>query len=306
MTNAKLDNQFDEPIGLLEMFAMQLKASAIKPANIAWTVGVIATVGYVFSNALFMQDAAHPAAFFDTRTQTTSTSLKADEMRLPVSQNDISDVQIGQAPVTRIVLDSNSATAPQPLPVKRPATVETIAQSVPVSTVDNVASLSELQNLLAELGFYNGDVDGLDGPKTRAAIESYKANVGLKGIELTSKELITSAKNNLIVTAAVPRTRPQIAPTAQVESSIRTAPRPVETVSYKPPVVSTAPKVDETVRKIQAGLRAFGDQSISVDGVSGSQTIAAIKDFQSLFKLPVTGEIDQQLVEKMRSVGLID
>jgi peptidoglycan hydrolase-like protein with peptidoglycan-binding domain len=37
----------------------------------------------------------------------------------------------------------------------------------------------------------------------------------------------------------------------------------------------------------------------------GAQTQAAIREFQSLFGLPVTGQIDDRLVAKMEEVGLI-
>ena len=59
------------------------------------------------------------------------------------------------------------------------------------------------------------------------------------------------------------------------------------------------------VVKVQAALRAFGNADVVVDGVSGAQTEAAIREFQALFHLPVTGEIDGTLLDKMRAVGLI-
>ena len=61
-----------------------------------------------------------------------------------------------------------------------------------------------------------------------------------------------------------------------------------------------------TIIKVQAGLRAFGNESITVDGVAGTQTTQAIQEFQELFKLPVTGKIDNELISKMKDVGLID
>jgi peptidoglycan hydrolase-like protein with peptidoglycan-binding domain len=43
---------------------------------------------------------------------------------------------------------------------------------------------------------------------------------------------------------------------------------------------------------------------MKLDGVIGPRTKAAIKEFQSLFGLPVTGEPDDRLLAKMREVGL--
>ena len=58
------------------------------------------------------------------------------------------------------------------------------------------------------------------------------------------------------------------------------------------------------ILKIQAGLKAFGNDGMEIDGVIGSKTRAAIKEFQSLFGLPVTGEPDEKLYAKMREIGL--
>ena len=48
----------------------------------------------------------------------------------------------------------------------------------------------------------------------------------------------------------------------------------------------------------------FGNDGIELDGVVGSRTRAAIKEFQTLFGLPVTGEPDEALYAKMRETGL--
>ena len=62
--------------------------------------------------------------------------------------------------------------------------------------------------------------------------------------------------------------------------------------------------VDARIVKIQAGLKAFGNDGIQLDGVVGAQTSAAIREFQSLFGLPVTGAPDEAVYAKMREIGL--
>ena len=61
---------------------------------------------------------------------------------------------------------------------------------------------------------------------------------------------------------------------------------------------------DARIVKVQAGLKAFGNDDIQLDGVVGSRTRAAIREFQSLFGLPETGEPDPEVYAKMREVGL--
>jgi peptidoglycan hydrolase-like protein with peptidoglycan-binding domain len=58
------------------------------------------------------------------------------------------------------------------------------------------------------------------------------------------------------------------------------------------------------VVRIQAGLKAFGNDEMEIDGVIGSRTKAAIREFQSLFGLPETGEPDQAVYAKMKEIGL--
>ena len=312
MARAKLDDQFDEADSIMDALLATAAYHVRKPSNIAWTLGIVGAVGIVFSNALFFQEGAHPAAFFETRTSNSDHSLKADEMTLPV--NDVASNQqsnVEQKAVTRIVFDPNSDTVP--MPVARPESTQQVLDAVQKvelqlaeqQSVKSENTLEELQGLLAELGYYKGEIDGLEGPQTLSAIESYKANVGLRGIELTHEQLITSSKNNLIVTAAIPKTRP--APETQVAAVPNVEQSEVKTAAYIPPSpANVAAQPSSTIAKVQAGLRAFGNDSITIDGVTGSQTTQAIQEFQSLFKLPVTGKIDANLIAKMTDVGLID
>ena len=311
MRSAKQDNLINEPDGLIDALKSIVSYHVRKPANVAWSVGVIGAVGFVFSNALFFQQGAHPAAFFETRGQNSEHGLQRDERQLPINKSDVATKDSNDAkPVTRIVFEPGAEAVP--MPAARPQPSQKIIDAVQRTENQLAAeqksqkgnSLLELQGLLAELGFYKGEIDGLDGPQTRAAIEAYKANVGLRGIELTYGELVTSTKNNLIVTAAIPKTRPE---EVQQNQNVTVEPRQVKTISYTPPTPqSVAAQPSSTIIKVQAGLRAFGNESITVDGVAGTQTTQAIQEFQELFKLPVTGKIDNELVSKMKDVGLID
>lgn len=71
---------------------------------------------------------------------------------------------------------------------------------------------------------------------------------------------------------------------------------------------SSAPSAegDAMIQRIQAGLKAFGNDGIEIDGVVGPRTKAAIIEFQSLFGLPETGEASRETLAKMREIGLTD
>ncbi len=61
----------------------------------------------------------------------------------------------------------------------------------------------------------------------------------------------------------------------------------------------------QDIIRVQASLKAFGNDGIVVDGVSRGATVSAIKEFRKLFGLPINGNIDADLMAKMREIGLI-
>ncbi|MGE0501477.1 MAG: peptidoglycan-binding protein [Rhizobiaceae bacterium] len=146
------------------------------------------------------------------------------------------------------------------------------------------ARLAEVQSALAARGHYDGEIDGIPGPATKAAIEAFQRANGLPVNGLADGRLLDSI--------GIDR------PTAAVPEPLPTARPSIEPPDANDPAADT--------RKVQAGLKAFGNDGIEIDGVLGTRTRSAIKEFQSLFGLPETGEVDATLVAKMRDVGLIN
>jgi peptidoglycan hydrolase-like protein with peptidoglycan-binding domain len=100
-------------------------------------------------------------------------------------------------------------------------------------------------------------------------------------------------------TAAI---RKPVLPDPQPPVPSDSAPRADTVAAGVEEVADTGP--DPMIMKIQAGLKAFGNDKMVVDGVIGSQTKAALREFQSLFGLPVTGEPNREVYAKMREIGL--
>jgi peptidoglycan hydrolase-like protein with peptidoglycan-binding domain len=146
--------------------------------------------------------------------------------------------------------------------------------------------VEQVQGILRDLDFYAGTVDGIAGPNTRAAIANYRKKVGLPASDAIDDELLTQLG-----------TQPT---TAAIAAPPAPAPRQTDGQTE-----TTRPHAsDPLIIKIQAGLKAFGNDGIEIDGVMGSKTKSAIREFQSLFGLPVTGEPDEALYAKMREIGL--
>jgi peptidoglycan hydrolase-like protein with peptidoglycan-binding domain len=160
-------------------------------------------------------------------------------------------------------------------------------------------TVKEVQETLRQLNFYDGDVDGLLGPNTRQAIEAYQAKMGM----VVTGNVDNGLLDQLGTGSVKPDVLPSPAPRANLtEQTASTAPAGGEDVVAKPASLTR----DERVAKVQAGLREFGNEAIEVDGLIGAQTSAAIKEFQSLFGLEVTGDADQAVYAKMKEIGLVE
>jgi peptidoglycan hydrolase-like protein with peptidoglycan-binding domain len=156
---------------------------------------------------------------------------------------------------------------------------------------DGDAVVVKVQKVMADLGLYEGEIDGLAGPMTRSAIEAYQGRIGLEATGRIDEVLLE--KLGLAGEPAVPAPPPSPPGRGQTDQ--------LQTAS-----LDARPAADEQLMRIQAGLRAFGNDGIEIDGVMGPRTQAAIREFQSLFGLPVTGEPDGKLYAKMRDIGLMD
>ncbi|ETS11729.1 peptidoglycan-binding domain-containing protein [Bartonella quintana] len=150
-------------------------------------------------------------------------------------------------------------------------------------------STLEIQKKLAKLGLYDGPLDGLEGPKTRRAIALWKQQTA-DGIQnsVLSKPIVDE------ITLLIERSE------MEMENEIKKTkdlPHSTETV-LEPPVVD--------IIKVQKALRIFGNQEVIVTGVEDQKTIEALKQFQKMFGLPITGKINHAVLIKMREVGLLN
>ena len=156
-------------------------------------------------------------------------------------------------------------------------------------------TVKEVQETLRELNFYDGEVDGLFGPNTRVAIESYQSKMGLRVTGAVDDSLLDQLGTGSVKPAVLPSPAPrrEVAEPAVASTSDDAVAKPASLVR------------DERIAKVQAGLREFGNEAIEIDGLMGARTAAAIKEFQSLFGLEVTGEADGAVYAKMKEIGLV-
>ncbi|WP_180966890.1 peptidoglycan-binding domain-containing protein [Cohaesibacter celericrescens] len=205
---------------------------------------------------------------------------------------------------------------------------------------DQVAMTLAVQRQLTMSGYYVGPLDGMEGSQTREAILAYQDAMGmpatgrvslaLHDILIGRKQYIGDSAANRVATTALEAsgTTDQeakrvmaILPRAKPASpQIDQAPAP--RIAVKPPVVETnlqlasgpipperipaAPKADPILAKVQSALQRFGYGNLSVDGLMGSRTRSAIADFQRSRGHPVTGAVNDRLLQEMMIMGYLD
>ncbi|TGQ83244.1 peptidoglycan-binding protein [Mesorhizobium sp. M8A.F.Ca.ET.207.01.1.1] len=238
------------------------------PVLVGGSTAFLVTLFYVSANALWYQPFPHAGAFFATRNF-QGFPHAADEPETTIN-----------------IVRPNAA----PAPIKGDPVVE------------------QVQGILKDLDFYSGTVDGISGPNTRKAIQAYQQKVGLNASgEIDA--LLLDQLGATPKTAAVPKPQPRPAmPSAAVPVSLQTNSGQTNSGQANTGQTNSAPAStegpDPRIVKIQAGLKAFGNDDMQLDGVVGARTKAAIKEFQSLFGLPQTGEPDEIVYVKMREIGL--
>jgi len=228
---------------------------------------------FVAANAIWYQPHAHKSPILSTRAvQLAQPSNPEAEPGAPDREREVASREEDEVQTTVIRLEPE-----EPAP----------AAGDPV--------VAEIQRVIAELGLYDGEIDGLAGPMTRSAIEAYQNMIGVEATGQIDEELV--AKLGIAGGPPVP-----VPPTDRPdrEQAERAATDTVQTASLGEEIG------DALVRRVQASLRAFGNDDIEIDGVAGPRTRAAIREFQSLFGLPETGEPDGEVYAKMREIGLAD
>jgi peptidoglycan hydrolase-like protein with peptidoglycan-binding domain len=258
---------------LAEMLGRAISASGAaigrNPMAVGGSTAFLVALFFVSANAMWYQPHFHANAFFSTRQQ--PQNALPFEQELNEAEESTSDLQ-------------TQSTAPMP--------------GDPV--------VEQVQTVLADLKLYRGAVDGRMGKETSEAIATYQKILG----QPTTGRVDDALLNHLRIQTSTA----SIGTTAPAPSDPHPAGRPsggdevaalISGGSTGSTAAAAGPDKDR-VSRIQAGLRAFGNESVDVDGLMGAKTRNAIREFQSLFGLQQTGEPDDELYAKMREIGLTE
>jgi peptidoglycan hydrolase-like protein with peptidoglycan-binding domain len=235
----------------------------------------------VAGNALYGQESRHPGPLFATRDAITTKSLP-DAKAKPVRT---SQAKEGGKAVVNI-----------PVPQSRPKATDT-------------ALVRRMQSGLLELGIYAGEVDGLNGPKTREAVMKFERSLGIEPTGAITADLaaqlpdMKTVQSNGKAEAAEPvdvvtRIEERIAPVSNDAPEI--------TISAKEPANADLDVRDEAVLlRIKIGLMNDGAEGISLTGALDEATIKAIREFQGRHGLTVNGVPGEEILAMMQKLHLL-
>ena len=176
-------------------------------------------------------------------------------------------------------LDSAEIDRAQDLAAEWRANRSTTATTAPATAIPSPVvssapySLRNVQIALANLGYAVGTPDGAIGPKSRAAIRAYQVDSGLPA----SGE-------------------PSIALYEKLQASIAQ-----RTGQAKPAQPATATVSAAMVTEAQTELRRRGYTISAITGSANAETMAAVRAYQSDARLPVTGTINDELLQQLRT-----
>ena len=240
-------------------------------------IGGVAAFSVVFSfiaaNALWYQPRHHPAPLLATRMFEGDTPARA-----------LSSVAVEEPGVTTFRIERQSeeqakqaAARPEPSPLIR-----------------------DIQSALAERGLYDGPADGLNGPRTEAAILFFEQTEGMAETGASTEALLARLKDVAAPAddADVKTASTRKAPVDEVAALIASA------NDFKV-IPEAKPASPSLVMQIQKGLAGMAYADVKVDGIAGSATRAAIRAFEKSYRLPVTGEPSERVLDKLKSIGAI-
>jgi peptidoglycan hydrolase-like protein with peptidoglycan-binding domain len=197
----------------------------------------------VLVNALWLQHVPHPAPLFAEAPKAAANRQTAVKLSVPAAP----------AP-------ASNAT---PVPPPRPETASIRAKA---------GLVLDIQRALAERGYYDGEVDGLPGPRTQQAIREFETAQGLKVTGETSEALLARVLN------------------ARARGDVTGSIAPAE------------PRPSTRVLAVQRVLARLGYGPVKLSGLPDPATRDAIERFERDRGLGKTGEIGDKLISELATV----
>ena len=236
----------------------------------------------IVSNALFLQAGHHPEPLFATRPAATASAPVRPAVTVPL-------------PHTREQAAAKGESLSQVIAAAEPAA----APAAPAAPDPNKVLVMAVQRELARLGVYTGSIDGLYGPRTKAAISTWQTAAGIAVTGEPSPELLAAMRKP--VASAPPAPPPVPAAVKQAASTDEVAAAVKRAAELEREQAALA--MGKQLHRVQEALNRIGYGPVATDGRLDPSTKEAIRGFQLDNGLPPTGELDGKLMARLVSIG---
>lgn len=286
-----------------------------RPRDTLAVAMTLAAFASILVNALFLQPTPHPAPLFSLKPKQSAAARDAT----------------GGVVLPR---PRPPEAAPRAVPAVQPAPSRTEAPQRAAPPRSRSEIITDVQRELARRGLYDGPVDGIDGSKTGAAIRKFEKTAGLPLTGEATEALLKAmaqtpaagsagspgsasraAKPHVDpIAALLPRleqsqAQPRVASGGEGEAvaavppadPIAPAPR-AEPIAAQPSSASGAQVSTKQIKAVQQALTDFGYGQVKPTGIADADTRAAIKEFETVHRLPLTGEISDRFLHELAAV----
>jgi peptidoglycan hydrolase-like protein with peptidoglycan-binding domain len=287
-----------------------------RPRDTLAVAMTLAAFASILVNALFLQPTPHPAPLFSLKPKQSAAGRDAT----------------GGVVLPR---PRPPEASPRAVPAVQPAPsprTEAPQRAAPQRSRSEI--ITDVQRQLARRGLYDGPVDGIDGGKTGAAIRKLEKTAGLPLTGEATEALLKAmaqmpaagsagspgsaaraAKPHVdLIAALLPRleqsqAQPRVASGGEGEA-VAAVP-PADPIAPAPRAEPTAPPAGgdkgapvstKQMKAVQQALTDFGYGQVKPTGIADADTRAAIKEFETVHRLPPTGEISDRFLHELAAV----
>ena len=312
------------------------------PRLVAGAVCFFVVFGLVSANALWYQPGQHPSPFLRTR-DAADTNLIAGVRAPPAldpERDGVTTFRIereGDPAANPEAAGTQAAPAADAVSLTRAVQVRLIARGYYSGTADGVAgpmTSTAIANFQKSVGM---DPTGEATPEVLAALEVAQTppamplprpNEDLDAPEAAEDPVAAAILNAERTLVTAPDAKP--APKPSTPRAPNNAARDVNADGTQlasrgdenrrtpgataasaasgdanTPAITNAMADPEMVLQIQRGLANIAYAEVTVDGVAGEQTRAAIRHFERHYRLPETGEPSEKVLKKLQSIGAL-
>ena len=267
------------------------------PRTLGGSVALFVVFSFVAANALWYQPRNHPHPFLATRDPQDPNAIAGYQPQRRAAPEDVTTFRIERAPDLAPQETATLDVAPQPA-----SSVDMPQTSVAdVIGDDTPAAAPVVVPMPRPSGTVKPAAGGVD--PVAAAIRAAElrpepaARLSSPAVQPNSQQAISSQANRLQASRAQP------SPPADIPAAAR-ASKARQAAEMKATPVSLGSEA-QLVLQIQQGLSNIAYSDVSIDGVAGEQTRAAIRHFQKHYRLPVDGEPSEAVLSKLKSIGAL-